>query len=73
MVLDGHLEAVFVETLVEPSMDEVKKALREFKSNKIRGLNLPTAPRNPVIVRKEADRPQPGLGRSARKCYECCS
>lgn len=64
MILEGHLEAVFVETLVEPSINEVKKVLREFKSNKIRGLNLPTAPRNPIIVREESDRPQPRLDRN---------
>lgn len=64
MVLEGHLEAVFTETIVEPSVDEVKKTLREFKDNKIRSLNLPTAPRNPVIVREEADRPQPRLDRN---------
>jgi len=64
MVLEGHLEAVFTETIVEPSVDEVKKTLREFKDNKIRSLNLPTAPRNPIIVREEADRPQPRLDRN---------
>lgn len=63
MVLDGHTEAVFVELNRKASIDEVAKALEEFKGNKIRGLDLPTAPSKPVVVRKEIDRPQPRLDR----------
>jgi len=66
-VLDGHLEAVFIETSRRVSAEEVKEVLREFKGNKIKGLNLPTAPKNPVIIREESDRPQPRLDRKAGK------
>ena len=63
MVLDGHLEAVFAETLRKVSVEEVKEVLKEFKGNKVRGLGLPSAPDNPIIVRDEPDRPQPRLDR----------
>lgn len=65
MVLDGHLEAVFIETSKKASVEDIKEVLREFKGNKIRGLNLPTAPKNPIIVKEEPDRPQPRLDRKA--------
>lgn len=63
MVLDGHLEAVFVETYNEPNIKEIKNILRTFKGNMIKDLNLPTAPKNPIVVREEVDRPQPRLDR----------
>jgi len=63
MVLDGHLEAVFAETLRKVSVEEVKEVLKEFKGNKVRGLGLPSAPDNPIIIRDEPDRPQPRLDR----------
>ncbi|MCD6279061.1 MAG: aspartate-semialdehyde dehydrogenase [Desulfurococcales archaeon] len=65
MVLDGHLEAVFVETSKKTAVEEVKEVLREFRGNKIRGMNLPTAPSEPVVVKEEPDRPQPRLDRMA--------
>ncbi|WFO75413.1 aspartate-semialdehyde dehydrogenase [Desulfurococcaceae archaeon MEX13E-LK6-19] len=67
MVLDGHLEAVFIETVEKPDLDSLKKVLKEFKENKIKDLNLPTAPKNPIIVRDEPDRPQPRLDRNEGK------
>ncbi|MEM1750536.1 MAG: aspartate-semialdehyde dehydrogenase [Desulfurococcaceae archaeon] len=60
-VIEGHLEAIFIETIKEPSVELALKALEEFKGNKIRAINLPTAPEKPIIVRKELDRPQPRL------------
>ncbi|MHA1237868.1 MAG: aspartate-semialdehyde dehydrogenase [Candidatus Odinarchaeia archaeon] len=63
-VLDGHLEAVFVETEQTVEVEEVIKVLREFKSEP-QELNLPTAPKNPIIVLDEEDRPQPRLDRWA--------
>lgn len=65
MVLDGHLESVFVETVKEANVESVKNALRKFRGNKLKGLQLPSAPENPVVVRDEADRPQPRLDRWA--------
>ncbi|MCE4611857.1 MAG: aspartate-semialdehyde dehydrogenase [Desulfurococcales archaeon] len=63
-VLDGHLEAVFAELEEEPgSRGEVERVLEEFRGNKLRGLNLPSAPERPIVVRREHDRPQPRLDR----------
>ncbi|MCS7128165.1 MAG: aspartate-semialdehyde dehydrogenase [Desulfurococcaceae archaeon] len=62
-VIEGHLEAIFIETIEEPSVERALEALEEFKGNKIRALNLPTAPEKPIIVRRELDRPQPRLDR----------
>jgi len=61
-VKDGHLECVFVELEKKPSVEDVKKAFKTFKGEPQR-LNLPSAPKNPIVVREEADRPQPRLDR----------
>lgn len=65
-VSDGHLECVFVELEQEPSIEEVKEAFRNFSGEPQR-LNLPSAPKNPIIVREERDRPQPRYDRDAGK------
>ena len=65
MVLDGHMEAVFIEISKEVDVDDIKQVLKEYKCNKIKDLNLPSAPKHPVIVREENDRPQPRLDRMA--------
>lgn len=65
MVLEGHSLAVFVETSRKVEVEEVVKAMEEFRGNKIKGLGLPTAPAKPIIVRREVDRPQPRLDRFA--------
>ncbi len=61
-VLDGHTEAVFVNTKEEASPDDVAEAMRNF-----RGLpqdkDLPTAPEEPLVVMEEEDRPQPRFDR----------
>ncbi|AFZ69906.1 aspartate-semialdehyde dehydrogenase [Caldisphaera lagunensis DSM 15908] len=63
-VLEGHLESVFLKTDNDVSVEEIKKSLIEFKENKIKNLNLPTKPSQPIIVRNEIDRPQPRLDRN---------
>lgn len=62
--LDGHTEAVFVETKRETDPLEVKEAMDKFRGEPQR-LGLPTAPERPIIVRNEEDRPQPHLDRMA--------
>jgi len=57
-VHDGHLEALTVKTAKDASAEECAKVMREFRAEP-QELNLPTAPRQPIIVREEADRPQP--------------
>ncbi|PUA33504.1 MAG: aspartate-semialdehyde dehydrogenase [Zestosphaera tikiterensis] len=64
-VIEGHTEIVFVEFEGDVDLDvgDVRKSLREFKSNKVKGLGLPTAPEEPVVVVEALDRPQPRLDR----------
>ncbi|MEM4512822.1 MAG: aspartate-semialdehyde dehydrogenase [Acidilobaceae archaeon] len=62
-VLEGHTESVFVELGRRASLEEVARALAEFPGNKIRGLNLPSKPEKPIVVRREPNRPQPRLDR----------
>ena len=57
-VEDGHLESVTLRTEEDATVEEMIKTLSSFKAEPQR-LKLPTAPIRPVIVRKEADRPQP--------------
>jgi aspartate-semialdehyde dehydrogenase len=61
MVMDGHTEAVWVKFEEEVSVDEVKKAFKNFRSD----LKTPFAPEKPIILREERDRPQPKLDRDA--------
>jgi aspartate-semialdehyde dehydrogenase len=60
--LDGHLEAVSVELDGKASPEDAMAALASFRGD-IEGLDLPTAPRFPIVVRREPDRPQPRLDR----------
>ena len=69
-VMDGHLESLTLKLGCEPSVDEVIKAFEEFRGEPQK-LDLPSAPPQPIIVRKEVNRPQPafdvfagGTGRS---------
>jgi aspartate-semialdehyde dehydrogenase len=59
-VLDGHTEALSVELGGNPGLDEVRDALRAFRGPP-QELDLPTAPRRPIIVMDHPDRPQPAL------------
>src|SRR3712207_3695584 len=61
-VRDGHTECVSVRLERAASPDEVIAAMEEFRG-KPQELGLPTAPANPVVVRREANRPQPALDR----------
>jgi aspartate-semialdehyde dehydrogenase len=59
---DGHLEAVSVKLGRRASHGEVVEALRSFRGLP-QELRLPSAPTYPLVVREEADRPQPRLDR----------
>ena len=63
-VKDGHLESVFVKLDQNPSLEEVEEAFRCFKGEP-QSLRLPSAPLNPIVVRKESNRPQPRFDRDA--------
>src|SRR3989442_6613708 len=59
-VRDGHTETVSVSLRGRPSVADVKDALREFRGRP-QELDLPTAPKRPIIVRDEPNRPHPIL------------
>ncbi len=65
-VIDGHMECVFLKTSCDAEIEEVEKLLSSFKSLP-QQLKLPLAPENPIIVRREVDRPQPRLDRDEGK------
>jgi aspartate-semialdehyde dehydrogenase len=56
----GHMGVINLITNEKIDVDEVKKTLRNFRSlPQIK--NLPTAPKTPIIIKDEEDRPQPLL------------
>jgi aspartate-semialdehyde dehydrogenase len=59
-VLDGHSMTVSVDLEGRPSADDVVVALRAFRGRP-QILGLPSAPDPPIVVRDEANRPQPRL------------
>ncbi len=63
-VKDGHLESIYVKLEKDPSIAEVEEAFSTFKGEPQK-LRLPSAPKNPIVVRKEANRPQPRYDRDA--------
>jgi len=63
-VLEGHTETLYSEFSTEASPGEVAAELESFRGRP-QELRLHTAPRQPIIVRREPDRPQPRLDRLA--------
>ena len=63
-VLHGHTGCIFAETERPATVEEAAKAFRGFQAEPQK-LGLPSAPKNPIIVRDEENRPQPRLDRSA--------
>jgi len=63
-VTDGHMAAMRVKLAQAASLDQVREALRSFRSLP-QELKLHSAPASPIIVRDEIDRPQPRLDRDA--------
>lgn len=59
-VREGHLEAVSIPLEEDVDAGEVAKALTSFRGEPQRE-NLPTAPKDPILVRAERNRPQPLL------------
>jgi aspartate-semialdehyde dehydrogenase len=58
-VLDGHLMAISLKLKTKVSEKRLLAALREFRP--LHRLMLPSAPRDPIQIREELDRPQPRL------------
>ncbi|HYH83999.1 MAG TPA: aspartate-semialdehyde dehydrogenase [Pyrinomonadaceae bacterium] len=63
-VTDGHTVAVRVRLARRAEIEEVREAFASFTSLP-QELKLHSAPARPVVVRDEADRPQPRLDRDA--------
>ena len=63
-VLDGHTVCLSLGFERSPSVEEAVAALADFRGPEVvRG--LPSAPRRPIVVRSEPDRPQPRRDRDA--------
>jgi aspartate-semialdehyde dehydrogenase len=65
-VKDGHLESVFVKLKEDPSVEELEEAFASFRGEPQK-LKLPSAPAQPIVVRKELNRPQPRFDRDTGK------
>src|SRR6185436_3883681 len=63
-VADGHMAAVRVKLSRKAELSELREALASFSSLP-QELGLQSAPRTPIVVRDEPDRPQPTLDRDA--------
>jgi len=57
-VIDSHLVVSSVEFAQAVSPEEAKQVLRDFKAPEI-AAGLPSAPQPAIVIRDEADRPQP--------------
>jgi aspartate-semialdehyde dehydrogenase len=56
--LRGHTESVFIQTVRSCTVDELKRAWRNYRGEPQK-LDLPTAAKQPIVVMGEVDRPQP--------------
>ena len=65
-VRDGHTECVSIRLGGNPAPDDVIAAFESFRGRP-QELDLPSAPPQPVIVRREANRPQPSFDRDDAK------
>lgn len=63
-VTDGHTAAMRVKLARPATVDQIREALASFTALP-QELGLHSAPQRPIIVRDEADRPQPRLDRDA--------
>jgi aspartate-semialdehyde dehydrogenase len=77
-VIDGHTVCVSVELGAKPSIEELKAAFTGFRGVP-QEKNLPTAPKQPIHLMAEQDRPQPrrdalregGMAVSVGRVREC--
>jgi aspartate-semialdehyde dehydrogenase len=63
-VRDGHTECLSIAFERKPSQDELIAVLEGFRGPP-EAAGLPSTPEQPIVVRREADRPQPILDREA--------
>lgn len=57
-VLEGHTESVFIQTTRKFTVEELKGCWRTYRGEPQK-LKLPTAPKRPIVVMEDVDRPQP--------------
>lgn len=65
-VVDGHMVCLSIELGQKATAEEAIQALRNYQAPEI-SRDLPSAPNPVIVVRDEADRPQPRLDRSTGK------
>lgn len=65
-VLDGHMACISVKFKTRPTKEEVLSLWNAFQGAPQK-MQLPSAPKRPLIYREEKDRPQPRLDRDAEK------
>lgn len=65
-VIDGHTECVQVKLKNKTTVDEIIKVWKEFKSVP-QELDLPSAPKNPIVYLYEEKYPQPKIHRNIEK------
>ena len=66
LVRDGHTETVSVRLTDAPKLDAVRASFERFRGRP-QELDLPSAPKRPIVVRDEPDRPQPLLDRDTER------
>ena len=66
LVRDGHTETVSVRLTDAPTLAAVRASFERFRGRP-QELGLPSAPKRPIVVRDEADRPQPLLDRDTER------
>jgi aspartate-semialdehyde dehydrogenase len=66
MVEDGHTEAISVALKVPAAIPDIIEAWRAYRSLP-QERDLPSAPKHPIIVREERDRPQPRFDLNAEQ------
>ena len=59
-VIDGHIMTVSADFGAKPSIDDIVAAFEAFRGRP-QELDLPSAPKPPIIVAREPNRPQPRL------------
>lgn len=69
-VMDGHLATLSVKLKRETTREAILDSLRRYSSLP-QELGLPSAPRAPIVVRDEVDRPQPRLDRDTERGMAC--
>jgi len=63
-VREGHTESVFVSTEKACEVDDIAKAMREYRGSAME-VKLPSAPGRMIVVHEDPSRPQPRLDRDA--------